>query len=41
MSPALAHALFAMALLPLLSNNEDREQRDPMQAINAYMRTQL
>jgi hypothetical protein len=40
MSPALAHALFAMALLPLLSNNEDREQRDPMQAINAYMRTQ-
>lgn len=40
MSPALAHALFAMALLPLLRSTEDETQRDPMQALNAYARTQ-
>jgi hypothetical protein len=38
MSPALAHALFAMALLPLLQNNEERESRDPMRALTAYGR---
>ena len=41
MSPALAHALFAMALLPLLNNNEENEPRDPMRAIAAYTRNQL
>lgn len=42
MSPELAHALFAMALLPLLQNNEhdEQRQRDPMQALTAYARTQ-
>ncbi|MBX9745834.1 MAG: hypothetical protein K2X34_02965, partial [Hyphomonadaceae bacterium] len=42
MSPALANALFAMALLPLLRSGEDEEtrERDPMQALNAYARTQ-
>lgn len=38
MSPALAQALFAMALLPLLSSREEQEQRDPLQALNAYAR---
>jgi hypothetical protein len=37
MSPALAQALFALALLPLLNNNQD-EPRDPLQALNAYAR---
>jgi hypothetical protein len=36
MSPALAQALFAMALLPLLNNHEEREVRDPLQALSAY-----
>jgi hypothetical protein len=36
MSPALAQALFAMALLPLLNNHEEREARDPLQALSAY-----
>lgn len=41
MSPALANALFAMALLPLLrSTEEETQQRDPLQALNAYARTQ-
>ncbi len=41
MSPELAHALFAMALLPLLQSNEDdqTQQRDPMRALNAYARS--
>lgn len=39
MSPALAQALFAMALLPLLRSGEDETQaRDPIQALNAYAR---
>jgi hypothetical protein len=37
MSPALAQALFAMALLPLLRSGES-EQRDPLQALSAYAR---
>jgi hypothetical protein len=37
MSPALAQALFAMALLPLLrSGDEEDNPRDPLQALNAY-----
>lgn len=41
MSPALAHALFAFALLPLLRSgeNEQTEQRNPMEALTAYART--
>lgn len=38
MSPALAQALFAMALLPLLGSREEDTQRDPMQALAAYAR---
>lgn len=39
MSPALAQALFAMALLPLLRSGADDEQsRDPLQALRAYAR---
>ena len=39
MSPAIAHALFAMALLPLLSSGRaDEEARDPLQALAAYQR---
>lgn len=39
MSPALAQALFAMALLPLLRPGDDQEQRyDPLQALAAYRR---
>lgn len=41
MSPALAQALFNMALLPLLRSGDDSEQQngDPMAALRAYMRT--
>ncbi len=39
MSPALAQALFAMALLPLISSR-DEDERDPLQALAAYARTQ-
>ena len=39
MSPAIAHALFAMALLPLLNGGRtDEETRDPLQALAAYQR---
>ncbi len=39
MSPALAQALFAMALLPLLrSSDEESQARDPLQALSAYAR---
>lgn len=38
MSPALAQALFAMALLPLLGNREEGAQRDPFSALAAYAR---
>jgi len=40
MSPALAQALFAMALLPLLrsSDDDDQQQRDPLRALSAYTR---
>jgi hypothetical protein len=37
-SPALAHALFTMALLPLLRSGDDAERQNPMAAINAYSR---
>lgn len=37
MSPELAHALFALALLPLISGG-DEAARDPLQALNAYAR---
>jgi hypothetical protein len=36
MSPELAHALFSLALLPLLGV-EEREP-DPLEALNAYAR---
>lgn len=38
MSPALAQALFNMALLPLLGSSEEQEPRDPLQALAAYQR---
>ena len=39
MSPALAQALFAMALLPLLrSGAEEEAGRDPLRGLNAYAR---
>jgi hypothetical protein len=38
LSPALAQALFAFALLPLLNSNSDQVQTDPLQALNAYAR---
>ncbi len=38
MSPALAQALFAFALLPLIGGGED-ETRDPIEALRAYART--
>ena len=40
MSPALAQALFNMALMPLLNSGGDDEQRqnDPLTALNAYAR---
>jgi hypothetical protein len=37
MSPELAHALFAMALLPLLRGGDD-QQRNPLEAMSAYAR---
>lgn len=40
MSPALAQALFTMALLPLLQNNEESQQRDPARALDAYKRSE-
>lgn len=39
MSPELAQALFAIALLPLLRGGQE-EQSDPLQALNAYARAQ-
>lgn len=41
MSPALAQALFAFALLPLLKNSSDEQtdRRNPMEALTAYART--
>jgi hypothetical protein len=41
MSPALAQALFALALLPLLRSNEEERsaQRNPLDALTAYART--
>ena len=38
MSPALAQALFNLALLPLISggDNDDQQQRDPLRALIAY-----
>ncbi|MBN8606574.1 MAG: transglycosylase SLT domain-containing protein [Caulobacterales bacterium] len=38
MSPALAQALFHMALLPLLRGGEEEERRDPLQALATYQR---
>jgi hypothetical protein len=40
MSPALAQALFHLALLPLLGSSESNEAPDPLQALKAYTRTQ-
>lgn len=37
MSPELAHALFSLALLPLIGGG-DEDTRDPMQALSAYAR---
>lgn len=37
MSPELAHALFSLALLPLIGG-ADEDTRDPMQALSAYAR---
>jgi hypothetical protein len=37
LSPALAHALFALSLLPLI-NGGDEERSDPLQALSAYKR---
>jgi hypothetical protein len=42
MSPALAQALFNLALLPLLSSasgDEEQRQNDPLAALNAYARS--
>jgi hypothetical protein len=38
LSPALAQALFAFALLPLLNSNSEQERPDPLQALSAYAR---
>lgn len=39
MSPELAHALFAMTLLPLLRGGDDsNDTRNPLNALNAYAR---
>jgi hypothetical protein len=38
LSPALAQALFAFALLPLLNSGADQERPDPLQALSAYQR---
>lgn len=40
MSPALAQALFAFALLPLLRSGDDQQsnQRNPLEALSAYAR---
>lgn len=37
MSPELAHALFAIAMLPLIGGG-DNEARDPLRALDAYQR---
>lgn len=39
MSPALAQALFAYALLPLISATEEEQQRDPLRVLDAYARS--
>jgi hypothetical protein len=39
MSPELAHALFALALLPLLRGGDDQHEQDPTRALTAYART--
>jgi Transglycosylase SLT domain len=39
MSAELAHALFAMALLPLLRSGDGGERPDPLRALSAYART--
>ena len=40
MSPALAQALFNMALLPLLSSSDETETRNPLRALDAYRRSE-
>jgi hypothetical protein len=40
LSPALAQALFAFALLPLLNSNAE-ERADPLQALSAYARNSV
>jgi hypothetical protein len=41
LSPALAQALFAFALLPLLQSREENEPQNPLRAISAYARNSL
>ena len=38
LSPVLAQALFAFALLPLLNSNDEQERPDALQALSAYAR---
>ncbi|MEJ0061274.1 MAG: transglycosylase SLT domain-containing protein [Terricaulis sp.] len=38
-SAAMAHALFAMALLPLLRSGDEARAHDPLEALAAYRRT--
>lgn len=38
MSPELAQALFALALLPLIGGERDNGERDPLQVLGAYRR---
>jgi hypothetical protein len=38
-SAAMAHALFAMALLPLLRSSDEARAHDPLEALAAYRRT--
>jgi hypothetical protein len=38
LSPALAQALFAFALLPLLNSNGEQERPDPLRALSTYAR---
>lgn len=38
LSPAIAQALFAVALLPLLRSGDDESRQDPLHVISAYAR---
>jgi len=41
LSPALAQALFAFALLPLLNSSSDRDRPNPLQALSSYARNSM